>query len=152
MYRLYIKKNTKKEKLNIDLNNVLLDLSQKKYNLKSTILKKNTVNTFSVGSVIKYFISNQGKYVRRSIKGSKILLNFLKTLLKEKFFKNCGRIVIKISGFDYNIITLKKNIKKLFEGNLNYIVFSTKSGFSKKKEKKVKSIKKRLKKKIQNFF
>ena len=108
-----------------------------------------------MGSIIKYFKVKQGKCIRRSLKGSKVFINFLKNLYFKKYFLKKNFTVFSIIGFDYNLIVLKKSIKGFFLKTQNK--FSTKGGlfllniktsFSKKKEKKIKSIKKRLKKKI----
>ena len=55
----------------------VFNLNQKKHNTKNTITIKKTINTFSIGSVIKYFNIKQGKSIRRNQKGVKIFLNFL---------------------------------------------------------------------------
>ena len=60
---------------------VNLSITQKKHNPKALIsIHNRNLNTFSVGSVIKYFNVKQGKYVRRSLKGLKIFLNFLRSI------------------------------------------------------------------------
>lgn len=134
----------------------IICISQKKYNMKC-VFKKNfdTVNTFSVGSVMKYFKIKQGKYIRRSIKGSKIFLNFLKNIFEKKYStKNITGVFLNILGVDYNLINLKKNLKKFLKSNnhqnslIYYTLNNIKVSFTKTKNKKVKAIKKRLKKKI----
>ncbi len=56
---------------------------------------------------------------------------------------------------DYNTVNLKKNIKTLIKSNCLFnllILTNLKISFTKKKEKKIKAIKKRLKKKIISNF
>jgi len=149
---------------NRNFNNLILDkknnlyivcISQKKHNMKC-VFKKNltTINTFSVGSVMKYFKIKQGKYIRRSIKGSKIFLNFLKNIFDNKYSNksNMAGIFLNILGVDYNLISLKKNLKKFLKLSkynlLIYTLYNIKVSFTKLKNKKIKAIKKRLKKKI----
>jgi hypothetical protein len=144
--------------------NTIVNVSQKLFNPKATITIKNNinVNTFSVGSIIKYFKIKQNKFIRRSLKGAKIFLNFLKSIFFKKYISkdnnvggisNC--ILFTINGFDYNLFFYKKNLKNFLNDSkvLNiYFLFNIKISFTKKKDKKVKSIKKRLKKKIMSNF
>ena len=133
----------------------IICISQKKHNMKC-VFKKNltTINTFSVGSVMKYFKIKQGKYIRRSGKGSKIFLNFLKNIFDKKYSIKSGMtgVFLNILGVDYNLLTLKKNLKKFLKLNqynlLVYTLYNIKISFTKIKNKKIKAIKKRLKKKI----
>ena len=132
-----------------------LCISQKLNNPKNTISSENVINTFSVGSVIVYFKIKQGKFVRRSLKGAKIFLNFLKNVFLKKFSKKNESVILNITGIDYNLMYLKKMVFNFFENNnLNNNVFmmNIKIPFTKTKQKKRKSIKKRLKKKIISLF
>lgn len=135
---------------------ILISISQKKFNPKCTLYKIQTINTFSVGSIIKYFKVKQSKYIRRSLKGLKIFLNFLKTILENFYLKNNNKyIIFSLSGVDYNLINLKKSIKTLIKNNdLLKVLFliNLRINFNKKKDKKIKAIKKRLKKKIISNF
>lgn len=131
---------------------VILTLSQKIFNTKGTIFIKKNLNTFSIGSVIKHFKVKQGKYIRRSLKGTKIFLNFFKNVFIKKYtFLVKGGFIFKINGFDYNMYAYKtfyKNFYKNLEGRGGFFIYNVKIPFTKIKNKKVKSIKKRLKKKI----
>ena len=133
-------------------NNLIITLSQKLFNTKCTIFNKKNLNTFSVGSIIKYFKVKQSKYIRRSIKGVKIFLNFIKSVLEKRYLKtHKGRVVLNIVGVDYNIVNLIKSVKILLKNNLGLdflFLINLKISFTKKKNKKIKSIKKRLKKKL----
>lgn len=149
-YKRYIARTSKFKKLT-EGNLLLVLINQKKFNPKSTIFSTKNVNTFSVGSIIKYFKVKQAKYIRRSLKGLKIFLNFLKNSLEKFYMKKNGKhVVISISGVDYNLINLKKNLKNLvkFKDNKVLLLLNLKISFTKKKDKKIKAIKKRLKKKI----
>lgn len=140
----------------------IINISQKSFNPKATITIKNNfnANTFSVGSIIKYFKIKQSKYIRRSLKGTKIFLNFLKNVFYKKYFikpdvSKSSHVLLTVSGFDYNLFFYKKSLKNfLSESNLIkfYFLFNLKISFTKNKSKKVKSIKKRLKKKIMADF
>ncbi len=143
--------NNKGEYKQLQLQNTtLLCISQKIYNNKGNIVIKKNLHTFSVGSIIKYFKVKQGKYVRRSLKGVKIFLNFLKNFLKKKFLKNNNNFILHLNGFDYNSCFLKKTFKNFFliNNKSSYLLVNLKISFTKTKDKKIKSIKKRLKKKI----
>ena len=136
---------------------VNVTLTQKKHNPKALIATndKNN-NTFTVGSIIKYFKVKQGKYIRRSPKGLKIFLNFLKGIFYKKYIpKKIKYMIFNIGGFDYNLINCKKNIKYFIQkGVLDrvFFLYNLKVSFTKRKEKRIKSIKKRLKKKILKNF
>jgi hypothetical protein len=103
---------------------------------------------------MKYFKIKQGKYIRRSIKGSKIFLNFLKNIFDKKYSIKSGMtgVFLNILGVDYTLLSLKKNLKKFLKlnqyGLLIYTLYNIKISFTKIKNKKIKAIKKRLKKKI----
>lgn len=131
----------------------LLNISQNTSNNKSILTQKRNLHTFSIGSILKYFKVKQSKYVRRSLKGLKIFLNFLKNFLKKNFLKKNGNtknFVLTVNGFDYNMCFLKKNLKGFFYNKdiFCFFIFNLKISFTKKKDKRIKSIKKRLKKKI----
>ena len=137
---------------------VNLSITQKKHNPKALIsIHNRNLNTFSVGSVIKYFNVKQGKYVRRSLKGLKIFLNFLRSIFYKKYSYQKGwkYLVFSICGFDYNLISCKKSIKYFIQNEVFkkiYLLYNLKISFTKKKDKRIKSIKKRLKKKILKNF
>lgn len=136
-------------------NPLIITLSQKIFNPKNTIFFKKNLNTFSVGSIIKYFKINQAKYIRRSIKGVKIILNFLKNIIQKIYSKkNTKYTILNVVGVDYNLLNLSKLIKTLVKPNNFWLILllNIKISFTKKKEKKVKAIKKRLKKKIISNF
>ena len=136
---------------------VNITLSQKNHNPKAVISCSNkNVNTFSVGSVVQYFKVKQGKYIRRSSRGLKIFLNFVKNIFYKKYLPKKARcLVFNVVGFDYNLISCKKNIKYFlqrgFLGQI-YFIHNLKVSFTKKKDKRIKSIKKRLRKKILKNF
>jgi hypothetical protein len=157
LYKKYYLYNSTQNEKNLQnkflkKNTLIINLSQKMYNNKSTIIKDKVLHTFSIGSIIKYFKVKQGKYTRRSLKGVKIFLNFLKNFLKKKIFKknNTNNIILHINGFDYNLFFLKKNLKNFLITNKNcfFFLLNLKISFTKTKDKKIKAIKKRLKKKI----
>lgn len=131
---------------------ILVCIGQKKSNTKATLSYKNTLNTFSIGSVMKYFKIQQGKYLRRSFKGRKIFLNFLvKIFLKKYNLGENNTCVLNIVGIDYNTLINKNSFIKFFKNGIHrciYTIYNTKISFTKIKSKKIKSIKKRLKKKL----
>lgn len=68
--------------------------------------------------------------------------------------KKTDYLIVEISGIDYNLVSLKKNIKNLIKykgDNLLYLI-NLKVSFTKKKGKRIKAIKKRLRKKIISNF
>ncbi len=162
-YNIYknilIKKQNLKNKIYTYKGNmpVNITLTQKNHNPKAVIICNNkNVNTFSVGSVVQYFKVKQGKYIRRSSRGLKIFLNFVKNIFYKKYLpKKIGCLVFSIGGFDYNLISCKKNIKYFLQKgffNQVYFLHNLKLSFTKKKDKRIKSIKKRLRKKILKNF
>jgi hypothetical protein len=131
-----------------------LTVTQKTSNLKATISTNGSnVSTFTVGTLLRHFKIKQGKFLRRSVKGTKLFLNSLKNVLQKKY-KMIGTtlFVIKVSGFNYNLMSSKRSIfSTLTSANNNsdlLFLFGIKLSFTKQKEKRRKSIKKRLKKKI----
>lgn len=134
------------------ITNSTISLSQKRFNNKATVSNAKTLNTFSVGAVIKYFKIDQSKYIRRSAKGLKIFLNFLKNVFEKRYLNRKTKfIVLNIAGVDYNLTMLKKNLKRVINQKIYknvYLIYNIKISFTKTKDKKIKSIKKRLKKKI----
>lgn len=160
IYSNYIKhlQTIKTENVSV-CQNTTICISQKLYNPKATIVINKNLNTFSVGSIIKYFKIKQGKFVRRSLKGLKVFINFLKNIFLKKYAplqgssKNC--MILNIIGFDYNLLSVKTNLKNFFkdcEYKQLYFLFNIKISFTKVRGKRVKSIKKRLKKKILSVF
>lgn len=136
--------------------NIFLSLSQKNKNIKSTILFEQIIKTSSIGSVLRY-LNVQKKSVRRSLLGLRIFINFLKKMFLALFFERKSRInnvIFNLSGFNNMLYVVKKKIFSNFfkkvesKSLLFYILVSLKIDFCKKKNKKIKSIKKRLRKKI----
>ena len=136
------------------IDTMVINLSQKKHTLKSTIFKNTTINTFSVGSVMKYFKIAKGKYIRRSTKGFKVFLNFLKAVISKRYLNikpKITYIVLNVRGVNHSIIGSRALLKSLLTLNTNistYAIINPTISFTKTKDKKVKSIKKRLKKKL----
>lgn len=146
-----IKKTDQSELFNVNI-------TQKTANTKVTTSCNinETNNTFSVGSLLKQFKIKQGKYIRRSSRGTKMLFNSLINILEKKHTSKIQKsvFVLLVSGFDYNLMSLKRSITKTFaqffykKSNYGVFMFNLKVSFNKNKTKKIKSIKKRLKKKI----
>ena len=157
-YKYQIKKNTFKKIIKIqkyNKNNTTINLSQIKFNQKGTISSEKILNTFSVGSILKYFKIKQCKYIRRSIKGLKIFLNFIKNIFVSKYLTiRTNLLILNVVGIDYNIKIIKNGLKNLVKNKNLYVytIYNIKVSFTKTKDKKIKSIKKRLKKKILKNF
>jgi hypothetical protein len=136
------------------VDNSVLNINQKCNNTKASVTLKKKLATFSTGIIIKYFKVKQGKYIRKSLKGVKIFLNFLKAYFLKKSLilskDNCNNLFIQVDGFDFNLNSLKKVLKSFVTANVTnvYFMVNLKVSFSKVKGKKIKSIKKRLKKKM----
>jgi len=148
--KIILKKGTELQLLS---KNMYVFISQKTFSPKATISSTNCLNTFSIGSIIKYFKVKQGKYIRRSSKGVRVFLNFLKNIFEKKYNNNFIKknIIFSVVGFDYSLMFLKKALKNFLGNNTNgrsFFLFNLKISFTKLKTKKIKSIKKRLKKKI----
>jgi len=150
LYILYFVKPTKtiitqqKEVLNTIS---MLIITQKKHNPKAAFFKLKTTFTLSLGVCLKYLKIPTIKAFRRDFKYFKFFLN----LLNVTFFKKKKKtIVFNLNGFDYNLLCLQKTITTMFlkTGLKLFFLFSIKIPFCKTKGKKVKSIKKRIKKKI----
>lgn len=154
-YFLRIKaNNTTPTKKSAFEDTMVINLSQKKHTLKSTVFRSTTINTFTVGSVMKYFKIAKGKYIRRSTKGFKVFLNFLKTVISRKYFNikpKISYLVLNVRGVNHSIVSSRAVIKGLLSSDSNvntYAIINPTISFTKTKDKKVKSIKKRLKKKL----
>jgi hypothetical protein len=132
------------------IDNFYINISQKLHNPKGLINKKKNLYTMSVGSIVKYFNIKDNKYIRRTLKGNKIFLNFLKNILQKKYTFINNNIILVLNGFDYNMFYYKNFFKNLLKNKKTvfYFLINLKINFNKRKNKKVKSIKKRLKKKI----
>jgi len=125
----------------------MIIITQKKHNPKAVFFEKKTIFTLSLGTCLKYLKIPAVKAFRRSFKYLKLFLN----LLSVTFFRKKKKTVIfNLSGFDYNLLCLQKTITTMFlKTNLKlFFLFSIKIPFCKTKGKKIKSIKKRIKKKI----
>ena len=135
----------------MDYTSSYISINQKVYNPKAVIHLNKNLNTFSVGSIIKYFKIKQAKYIRRSHKGVKVFLNFLKKIFENKYYnKSMNTIVFSVAGVDYNMLFLKRDLKYFLKSGVYKNIFflcNIKISFTKQKDKKMKSIKKRLKKK-----
>ena len=138
-------------------NKLTLNLSQKKHNPKVTITIKKPINTFSVGAVLKFFKIKHCKSIRRSLKGFKVFLNLIKNILTKKYFNEIGGggfyMLINLTNYTYNYKLVKKTMRSLFNNkvflkNRCFFLFNLKVSFTKTKDKRIKSIKKRLKKKM----
>ena len=135
--------------------NKFITITQKFNNPKCTISSTKTINTFSVGCLLRFFKLPQGKFVRRSLKGLRVFLNFLKNIFVEKYSQQKDQTILNITGFDYNLINTKKTLSSFFEKtikNNNIFILNVKVPFTKVRSKKIKSIKKRFKKKMVKTF
>jgi len=135
--------------------NKFVSITQKFNNPKCAISDTKTINTFSVGCLLRFFKITQGKFVRRSLKGLRIFLNFLKNIFTEKYSQKRDQTILSIVGFDYNFINTKKLLSVFFEKTLlskNFFLLNIKIPFTKIRVKKIKSIKKRFKKKMIKTF
>lgn len=135
---------------------LLFNLNQKKFNTKNTISTKKTLNTFSIGSVIKYFNLKQGKSVRRNQKGLKVFLNFLKNIFLKKYQQNNLKHIFTINGFDYNLLFLRNFLFRLIQNHQSpkepYLLFKINIPHTTLKLPKKKSIKKKINKNILSSF
>lgn len=133
-----------------------VSICQNTMNTKVTLTSLElTKNTFSIGTVLKYMKVQQAKYIRRSIKGTKIFMGFVVNFLQKRFVVKkvlTSKVLFVLNGFDFNISSIKRSFKNVFKGvKLNndlLFLINMKISFTKQKGKKIKSIKKRLKKKI----
>ena len=123
-------------------------------NPKGVIINNKVINTFSVGSVIKYLRVSNGRFMRRSIRGLKVFLNLLIEITSNIYLRGSKKNLLSIIGCNYNIIKTKQLLYNFCteKNNYNYILYNLKLTFTKRKEKKLKSIKKRIKKKLIKSF
>lgn len=109
-------------------------------------------NTLSAGSILKYVQQvKQNKFVKRTIKGLKIFLNVFKNILNKKYTTDKDFVYLDIVGFNYNTYKIKSDFFKFFlKKNWceYFITMNLNIPFTKLKEKRKKSIKKRIRKKI----
>ena len=105
-------------------------------------------SSWSIGMVLTILNYTKSKFMRRSGKGYKILINFLKVP------KLDNRIIFLFKNINNRFFFLKKKIfKKFFFYKIYYFLINLGFAFCKIYGKKIKAIKKRLKKKlILNFI
>lgn len=157
-YNIFKYKNTNNVTINsitTNNDNYILQILYKNKAAKGTISFKETITTISVGDVLKSLKLSIKKSVRRSVSGLNVFLNFLKKVFLKKIpLKGVKNILLNINGFDNRLFVLRKKIctnflkKNAFSTMLIYLFLNLKVSFTKKKGKKIKSIKKRLRKKI----
>jgi hypothetical protein len=113
-------------------------------NLKLVYFLKKILKTLSIGSVLR-LLNLKKKFLRRSLAGIKIFFNFLKSF--GKFYSSSVLVFKNLNNF---IFFLKKNFLNFCYNNgvVLYILYNISIPFTKIKQKKIKSIKRRLKKKI----
>jgi len=71
---------------------------------------------------MKYFKIAKGKYIRRSTKGFKVFLNFLKTVISKKYFTvkpKISYLVLNVRGVNHSIISSRAIIKGLLSSDSN---------------------------------
>lgn len=160
-------KNSKKSAKIVHLNlldggiNYILSLNQKKRTNNGVIILEKVLNTINIGTTLKY-IGLRKKSLKRTTKGLKIFLNFIKMLFFKKNIinnKSVKNLILSINGFNNFLLRHKKNIFKnlilkenIFTEKKVFFLINLKIDFCKKKSKKIKSIKKRLRKKILKNF
>lgn len=102
--------------------------------------------TISIGSVLAHHKIYKKKF-KKSVKAHILLLNVLQIILK-KFVRE-DFYIINLIGINYKLNKLMLLFDKtLYIKNLIYMYIEPKQKFSPLKTKKIKSIKKRLKKKL----
>lgn len=150
-----INPNLKQKNIVENKNNFILQILHKKRTAKGTLFLNKTITTLSIGSVLKYLKLFFRKKMRRSVSSLNVFLNYLKKVfLKKLSLNNITNILLNIKGFDNKLFTLRKKIfsnildNKIIDDFFIFFFLNLKLSFCKKKDKKIKSIKKRLKKKI----
>lgn len=140
-------------------------LKQSTPNTRCTLFVANLIKaTLSVGFVTKLFTKfNSSKAIRRSEKGTKVFLSFLKNFFKKNFFLFFGKkkknqvILFNLKGINYNLVLNKKIFLSFVRTNPlgisdTYILFNINKTFTKTKTKRVRSLKKRFRKNFLCFF
>ena len=150
-----INPNLKQKNIVENKNNFILQILHKKKTAKGTLFLNKTITTLSIGSVLNYLKIFFRKKMRRSVSSLNVFLNYLKKVfLKKLSLNNITNILLNIKGFDNKLFTLRKKIfsnildNKIIDNFFIFFFLNLKLSFCKKKDKKIKSIKKRLKKKI----
>ena len=133
--------------------NIFINFSQKKYTCNNNITYRKLIHTSTVGTIMRYLSIKKSKCLRRSLKGFKIFLNLIKIIFLKKFFKKKDvNLILYLNGFNFKTNFYKKKISSFFEtidlSKQFYLLLNLKINFSKNKEKRVKAIKKRIRKKI----
>jgi len=129
----------------------LIVLFNNKKNLRcNIILEKNTVNSFTMGFILNYI--NTFKKELRKKKNSKTLLVKFVIKVLDNIYSNFN-LIIKILGMSKNFYKWLNFFKLSSKLSINerkkhlYYIFQPSLNLGAKNEKKIKSIKKRLKKK-----
>lgn len=135
---------------------ILLSLINKQPKINYLNLKKNFKKSYSIGLVLK-ILNIFKKSNRRSISSLKYVINFI--LKKDLLNQNDNNLINKGQNFGLIFKSLKKNFIKilyLFKNlvnmyRLNYIIFYPLKQFNFIKIKKIRSIKRRITKKLIEF-
>ncbi len=101
---------------------------------------------YSIGMLLNMF-KLESKSYRRSLKGVKVLINFLGKKISKKYFKSLA--LIKVNGLTKNYLKffyLLSNI--LLTLNVKIFLWNPIKSWNKNGVKKIKSIKRRIKKKL----
>jgi len=159
-YNMFKYKNTENNLkcdyiLDNNRDNFILHILYKNKTAKAVLSFYKIIMTLSIGSVLNFLKLRIKKSLRRSLSGLNVFLNYLKKVFfKNFFFEKVKNILFSISGFDNRLLMLRKRIysnilkKDDISSFFIFFILNLKVDFCKKKNKKIKSIKKRLRKKI----
>lgn len=138
----FLIKNYKLKKLILLIN---FKESQPFFSFFNANLKK-TESTFSLYVILKFLKINT-KFLKKKTKGFFLVLNFLKKNFFSKLITNNNlyELLINIKSLNF-LLNILPNIINSFK--INLFIINKKNYFFLKKFKKIKSIKRRLKKKI----
>ena len=125
------------------------------YRNKAIASTQQMSNTLSIGMILVSLNMFKSKFLRRTPKGHRILLNFLnfpKSIFNKRL-KIASALVIFFKNVNNRFFFLKKKILKIFfKYDVSFFLINVGIPFSNFFGKKKKSIKKRLKKKIVSDF
>ena len=108
-YKYVVKKNNDLSTIKYIKNSYLLF-----YNNKTTVFDNIKISrTWSIGILLKVLNILNSKFIRRTTKGYKILINFL-NIQKHTFFKTNNRLIFYFKCINNRFFFLKKKIFKIF--------------------------------------
>lgn len=137
--------------------NLFVNFTQKRFSCNNNITYQKLLYTYTIGVILRYLRIVRFKHLRKDLKGFKLFFNLIKNIFIKKFLKKKNiNYIIHYNSFGYNTNYILKELVSLLNGNnlqrRIFLILTLRLSFNKKREKRIRSIKKRIKKKILSNF